>query len=304
MSLKIDPALLPALVAFECVARHASFSRAAEEMGLSASALSQSLRALERRLGVGLLARTTRRVGLTDEGAAVLEGIRKGLTQLGGALETIEHSRSRPTGTVRVTLPRMAFARFFLPRLKDFAARYPDVGVEFALDDHMVDLVADGFDVGVRMGEQIAADMVALPLGSPERLVTVGAPAYFDRHPPPETPAALEGHECSRYRFASSGRVSRWLFQRDGHPLEVDVEGRFIINDLHAEIDLARNGLALIQTIESLVSADLREGRLMAVLEPYAVSLGAVYLYYPSGAPIPPRVRVFLDHFRAGEPGK
>lgn len=300
MSLKLDPALLPALAAFECVARHASFSRAAEEMGVSASALSQSVRSLERRLDVRLLARTTRRVGLTEEGAAMLDGVRAGLAQLGGAVDTVEHSRSQPAGTVRITLPRMAFARFFLPRLADFSARYPEVGVEFALDDHLVDLVAEGFDVGVRMGEQIAADMVALPLGPVTRLVTVAAPAYFAQRPMPDSPEALAGHECSRYRYASSGRLSRWQFQRDGQPLEVDVSGRFILNDLAAEIDLARRGLALVQTVESLVAEDLDSGRLVPVLDAYAVSLGSLYLYFPSRVHMPPRLRVFIDHFKAG----
>ncbi|TVT69959.1 MAG: LysR family transcriptional regulator [Denitromonas halophila] len=299
MSLKLDPALLPALAAFECVARHASFSRAAEEMGVSASALSQSVRSLERRLDVRLLARTTRRVGLTEEGAAMLDGVREGLAQLGGALDTVEHSRSQPAGMVRITLPRMAFARFFLPRLAEFSARYPEVGVEFALDDHLVDLVAEGFDVGVRMGEQIAADMVALPLGRVTRLVTVAAPAYFAQRPVPDSPDALAGHECSRYRYATSGRLSRWLFQRDGQPLEVDVSGRFIINDLAAEIDLARSGHALVQTVESMVAEDLRSGRLVPVLDAYALPLGSLYLYFPSRVNMPPRLRVFIDHFKA-----
>ena len=225
--------------------------------------------------------------------------IGEGLAQLGGAVDTIEHSRRQPAGTVRVTLPRMAFARFFLPRLADFSARYPEVGVEFALDDHLVDLVAEGFDVGVRMGEQIAADMVALPLGPITRLVTIGAPAYFVQRPMPDRPEALAGHECSRYRYASSGRLSPWQFQRDGQPLEVDVSGRFIINDLAAEIDLARSGLALVQTIEALVAEDLRSGRLVSVLDDYALSLGSLYLYFPSRAHMPPRLRVFIDHFKA-----
>ncbi|TVO64765.1 LysR family transcriptional regulator [Denitromonas ohlonensis] len=299
MSLKLNPTLLPALVAFECVARHASFSRAAEELGVSASALSQSVRSLERRLNVRLLARTTRRVGLTEEGAAMLDGVREGLAQLGGALDTVEHSRSQPAGMVRITLPRMAFARFFLPRLAEFSARYPEVGVEFALDDHLVDLVAEGFDVGVRMGEQIAADMVALPLGRVTRLVTVAAPAYFAQRPVPDSPDALAGHECSRYRYATSGRLSRWLFQRDGQPLEVDVSGRYIINDLAAEIDLARSGQALVQTVESMVAEDLRSGRLVPVLDAYALPLGSLYLYFPSRVNMPPRLRVFIDHFKA-----
>ncbi|QID17904.1 LysR family transcriptional regulator [Nitrogeniibacter mangrovi] len=302
MYLKIEPALLPALAAFECVARHENFSRAAADMGLSPSALSQSVRNLERRLGVRLLTRTTRRVRLTEEGAAILEQVRGGLTQLSAALETLEQRSTRPAGTVRITLPRMAFARYFLPRLTAFRERYPDVEVEFSLDDHLIDIVGEGFDVGVRLGEQLDADMVALPLGPSVRLRTVAAPAYFERHPVPQTPDELGGHDCSRYRFASSGRVAPWMFQRDGEPLEVKVDGTLLINDLAAEIEIARSGLALIQTVESHVIDDIRAGRLVPVLDTFSVSLGRLYLYFPSRAHMAPRLRAFIDHFRAEPP--
>jgi DNA-binding transcriptional LysR family regulator len=301
LNFKLDPTLLPALVAFECVARHASFSRAAEEMDLSASALSQSIRNLERRLDVRLLSRTTRRVGLTEEGASMLERVRSGLSHLSAAIDAAEDRAGHPAGTVRVTLPRMAFFRHFLPRLAAFNARYPDVEIEFGLDDHLIDLVDQGFDVGVRMGEKIDADMVALPIGAPMRLVTVATPAYFARCPPPLSPDDLGRHECSRYRFASSGRVSPWYFQRDGEPLEVNVDGHLIVNDVAAEIAAAHEGLVLVQTLESLVEEDIRSGRLQTVLDAHAVSLGGMYLYFPSRAQMPPRLRAFIDHFKDGE---
>jgi DNA-binding transcriptional LysR family regulator len=299
LNLNIDPSLLPALVAFECVARHSSFSRAAEEMGLSASALSQSIRSLERRLDVRLLSRTTRRVGLTEEGGNMLDRVRAGLAHLSAALDEIEDRAGHPAGTVRITLPRMAFFRYFLPRLASFKARYPDVEVEFQLDDHLVDLVDGGFDIGVRMGEKLAADMIALPMGPPVRLITVAAPAYFDRHPVPRAPEDLStGHECSRYRFASSGRISPWMFQREGDPIEVNVSGQVIVNDISAENAVAREGIAMVQTIESLVTEDLESGRLQRVLDSYSVSLGCLYLYFPSRAQMPPRLRAFIDHFK------
>ncbi len=291
--------MLPALAAFECVARHASFSRAAAELGLSASAVSQTIRNLERRLDMRLLARTTRTVALTEEGATLLEGVTPGLTQLSGALDNVAHRSGHPAGTVRVTLPRMVFVRYFLPRLAAFYQRYPDIEVEFGLDDHLIDLVGQGFDVGVRLGEQIAADMVALPLGPPVKLVTVAAPAYFERHAMPMTPDELSTQECSRYRYASSGRLAPWMFQRDGEPLEVEVDGHLIINDLAAEVAVARAGLALVQTVESVVVDDVEAGRLIPVLEAYSVSLGGMYLYFPSRANMPPRLRAFIDHFKA-----
>lgn len=299
MSLNIDPALLPALAAFERVARHQSFSRAAEEMGVSASALSQTVRSLEGRLGMRLLARTTRRVACTEEGAALLRGVREGLGTLADALDSLDAHRGRPRGMVRVTVPRMAYFQHFLPRLASFHARYPEVELEFSLDDHLIDLVGEGFDAGVRIGEQIDRDMIALPIGGPLRLVTVGAPAYFRRHPVPQVPEALADHECTRYRYATSGRISPWMFARDGERIEVAVGGRLILNDLVAEIAVAHAGLALVQTVESAVQDDIAQGALVPVLEPYTLSMGRMYLYFPSREQLPLRVRCFIDHFRA-----
>lgn len=294
----IDPALLPALAAFECVARNASFSRAAAEMGLSASALSQSLRSLERRLGVRLLARTTRHVGLTEEGARLLDGVRRGLGEFGGALATLDQAREQPAGSVRITLPRLAFAQYFAPHVAAFAARYPEVGIEFALDDKLVDLVADRFDIGLRMSDNIAGDMVAIPIGQPQRLIVAAAPSYFEHHPVPQRPADLAAHDCIRFRYPTSGRHARWLFRQDGGELELEVDGRFVINDADAELDLLRRGLGISQVVESMVQEDLRAGRLRAVLEDYAWPMPVAHLYFPSRAQMPARLRVFIDFFR------
>lgn len=296
--LTIDPALLPALAAFECIARHASFSRAAAEMGLSTSALSQSMRALEQRLGVRLLARTTRRVGLTEEGSRMLDGVRRGLDTLGSAINALDDHRDRPTGRVRITLPRMAFARLFAEHIPGFAERYPEIGLEFALDDGLSDIVAAGFDAGVRFAGNIEADMIAVPIGQPERLITVATPAYLARHPAPQTLEDLAQHDCSRFRYPTSGRLSRWYFQRDGESIEVEVDGRFIVNDVDAELHLVRRDLVLAQVVESMVVDDLRDGRLRSVLDEHAPSLNRAHLYFPSRAQMPARLRVFIDHFQ------
>lgn len=294
----IEPAMLPALAAFECVARNASFSRAAAEMGLSASALSQSVRSLERRLGVRLLARTTRRVGLTEEGARLLDGVRRGLGELGGALASLDQARERPTGTVRITLPRLAFALYFAPHVADFATHYPDVGIEFALDDKLADLVADRFDIGLRMADNIAGDMVAIPIGRPQRLIVAAAPSYFERYPLPLHPADLAAHDCIRFRFPTSGRNARWLFRHRDGELELEVSGRFVVNDADAELDLLRRGLGISQVVESMVVDDLRAGRLREVLADYAWPMPVAHLYFPSRAQMPARLRVFIDFFR------
>ncbi|HJV24939.1 MAG TPA: LysR family transcriptional regulator [Aromatoleum sp.] len=299
----IEPALLPALAAFECVARHTSFSRAAAEMGISASALSQSVRSLEGRLGVRLLARTTRRVGLTQEGARLLEGVRRGLGELGDALATVDHAREQPSGTVRITMPRIAYAQYFAPHVAAFAREYPDVGIEFSLEDKLVDLVADRFDVGLRLTEQIAGDMIAVPFGRPQRLVVAAAPAYFERHPEPLHPQDLAAHDCNRFRYPTSGRTARWSFRHDGQDMEMDVTGRFVLDDLEAELDLLRRGLGISQVLESMILDDLREGRLRKVLDGYAWPMPVAHLYFPSRAQMPARLRVFIDFFRAANNG-
>jgi len=296
---KIDSAMLPALTAFECVARHSSFSRAAAELGVSASALSQSLRGLEQRLGVRLLTRTTRRVAMTDEGERFYDGVRVGLDELGRALESLAQSREHVSGTVRINMPRVAYQLLIAPHLAAFAVRHPDVGLEFALDDGLADIVADRFDAGMRLGESIEADMVAVRIGGEQRMITVGAPDYLVRRLPPAVPEDLAAHECVRYRYLSSGRTARWMFRRDGRTLEVDVGGRFIVNDAEAEIDLARRGFGLVQTLQSLVEDDLASGRLVQVLADCAMPLSAMHLYFPSRAQMPARLRVFIDHFQA-----
>jgi len=291
--------MLPALASFECVARHQSFSRAAEELGVSPSALSQTIRGLETRLSMRLLARTTRRVNLTDEGATLLGGVREGLVRLSAALDDLEAHTGHPSGTIRITLPRMAFFNWFLPKLDSFRQTYPDIEIEFALDDHLVDLVAEGYDLGVRIGEQLDADMVALPLGGPVKLVTVTSPAYLKARGTPQTPDELADHDCARYRFATSGRLSPWMFQRNGQALEVTVNGKLIINDLSAEAGLAKAGLSIIQTVESVVAGEISRGELVEILKDYEVMMGRMYLYFPSRTHLPLRVRAFIDHFRA-----
>ncbi|WP_374340287.1 LysR family transcriptional regulator [Methyloversatilis sp.] len=295
---KINPQLLPALAAFECVARHGSFTRAAAEAGVSASALSQSVRTLEQRLGVRLLTRTTRRVSPTDEGLRLCEGVRVGLDEFTAALESLAQSQGRATGTLRINMPRPAYRVLIAPHLAGFAVRHPDVQLELALDDGLADIVAERFDAGMRMSETIEADMVAVRMGGPNRMITVAAPDYLAQRPPPVSVDDLGRHECVRYRYASSGRTMRWIFQRDGRPLEVEVDGRFIVNDADAEIDLARRGLGMVQTLESLVAADLADGRLRPVLADCAMPMSAIHLYFPSRAQMPERLRVFIDYFQ------
>lgn len=197
----MEPAQLPALMAFACVARHGSFTRAAAETGVTASALSQTIRSLEAQLNVRLLNRTTRRVALTEAGAQFLASVNPALTTLEAAFKALDEARDQPAGTLRINLPRVASELLVLPHLAEFTRRYPQIGLDLTLDDGFADVIGEGFDAGIRLGERVAQDMVAVPLGGEIRMVVAGSPAYFERHATPATPADLAGHDCLRYRF-------------------------------------------------------------------------------------------------------
>jgi len=293
----IDPSLLPALAAFACVARHASFSRAAIELGMSASAASQSVRSLERRLGVRLLHRTTRRVGLTEAGERLLREAAPALARIGGALQALEESRDIPTGRLRITAPRIVVERMLLPHLPAFSARFPHVEVELAVQAALTDLVAEGFDAGIRLGESLADGMVAVPLGPPQRTVVVGAPGYLRRHRPPETPEALSTHACIRYR-RSDGRLMPWEFTRDGHDFSIEVGGGPIFNDSGLGRRMAIAGLGLAQVFEAAAADDIAAGRLLRLLDAWQPPFPGFHVYYPSREQLAPKLRVFVDFMR------
>lgn len=293
----IAPSLLPALAAFACVARHASFSQAAIELGMSASAASQSVRTLERRLGVRLLHRTTRRVGLTELGERLLREAAPALARIGGALQALEESRDVPAGRLRITAPRIVVEQMLLPHLPAFSMRFPHVEVELAVQAALTDLVAEGFDAGIRLGESLADGMVAVPLGPPQRLVVVAAPDYLRRHRPPDTPQALAAHACIRYR-RSDGRLMPWEFSRDGHDFSVEVGGGPIFNDSGLGRRMAIAGLGLAQVFEAAAAEDLAAGRLQRLLDAWQPPFPGFHLYYPSREQLAPKLRVFVDFMR------
>ncbi|MET1023102.1 MAG: LysR family transcriptional regulator [Pseudoxanthomonas sp.] len=290
---------LPAVVAFTRVAHHASFSRAADELGVSPSALSQTVRALEAQLGVRLLHRTTRRVGLTEHGARFLEQVRVGLEQIDAAFQDLDAVRDTPAGLLRITLPRLVAERLVLPRLPAFHARYPQVQVELFIDPHLADLVAEGFDAGVRLGESLARDMVALPIGPMHRQVVVGTPDYFARHGVPATPADLVHHACAVHRL-TSGRLMPWEFTRDGGDFEVEVRGPLICNDSGIAYQAACSGMALAQCFADLAEVDLAAGRLVSVLQDWQAPFAGFHIYYPARDQLPPKLRVFVNFLREG----
>lgn len=288
---------LPAVAAFACVARHGSFTRAAAELGVSTSALSQTVRALEAQLGVRLLARTTRRVGLTEHGGRFLQRVAPGLQQIDAAFADLDFLRDRPAGTLRINLAAVAAEQLVCPHLPDFLARYPEVTVELYADRRLADIVEGQFDAGIRLGECLQRDMVALPLGPMQRQAVVATPGYFARRGVPATPDALTGHDCIRWR-RSDGRIQPWEFTRGGRDFQVEVDGRLVVNDTVMGLDALRRGTGLGQVFAWQVRGDIAAGRLQSVLEDWQAPFPGWFVYYPAREHMAPKLRVFIDFMR------
>ena len=288
--------------AFLRVAERRSFRAAADDLGLSPSAISQTIRALEARIGVPLLVRTTRSVGLTEAGQRFFERARPAFD---GLLEAWEAARSfgdRPAGLLRLNVPRAAIPYLVEPVLDGFCAAYPDVEDEVCGEDELIDLIERGFDAGIRMGEHLQADMISLRLTPPFRLVVVGSPAYFENNGRPKEPADLRGHRCVRMRAPSTGAIGRWDFLVDGQPVEIAVSGPLIVNDFEMSRAAAVKGLALAWSAEPLVEDLVAKGQLETVLDEFAVSSPGAYLYFPSRTQMLPKLRAFVDFVKEHRP--
>jgi DNA-binding transcriptional LysR family regulator len=293
-------ALVPAvaaIAAFARVAHHGSFTRAAEELGVSPSALSQTVRSLESRLGVRLLDRSTRRVGTTEIGRRFLLDAEPGLARIAAAVDGVTESRDVPAGLLRLNVSRTAADIVVLPHLVDFMAAYPQVTVELQCDNAMVDLIAGGFDAGIRLGENLAQDVVAVPLGGRHRIATVAAPGYLDGRSPPGSPEALRDHRCLNICLPSG--LYRWEYMQDGRSFDIEVPATLLCNEGDVLLRMACEGAGIACSFEFLVRDDLAAGRLVALLEPWWPSFPGFYLYHPSRAHVPRKLRVFIDFLRA-----
>lgn len=285
------------LDAFAAVARHRSFRKAADERGISASALSHALRGLEERLGVRLLHRTTRSVTPTEAGQRLLARLSPALREVADALAEVTSLQAEPVGTLRLNVPRPAARLLLAPMLARFVATYPRVRVEVVTDDSLTDIVDDGFDAGIRFGESLAGDMVAVPVGSPQRFVCVAAPSYLTIRGEPPTPRELPNHACIGRRFPS-GQLYAWEFQADGEPLSIEVSGPLVFDDDAPMIQAASDGAGLAYVYEAMVRDDLAAGRLMTVLDAYAAPPGKFYLYYSGRRHLPTALRTLVNFVR------
>jgi DNA-binding transcriptional LysR family regulator len=288
---------LSQLAVLATVAQCGSFRGAAKELAIAPSAVSHAVSNLEARLGVRLLARSTRSVAPTEEGAQLLERLRPALSEIDLALESAVEARDRPAGNLRLTVPRTAAHLALTPRLGAFASAYPDIVLEIVIEDRFTDVVEGGFDAGVRLGESLQRDMIAVRIGPNLRGAVVGAPSYFATMPRPRHPHDLVGHRCIRFRF-SSGILYRWEFEKDGEEIELAVQGPLILDEDHLIANAAADGAGLAFLFEDYVREALATGRLIRVLEDWCPPFDGFFAYYPSRRQMRPALRAFVDFFK------
>lgn len=285
------------LMAFATIARVRSFTRAAAELGVSPSALSHTMRSLETRLGVRLLARTTRSVAPTLAGERLLRSVESAVSEVEAGLQAMSEWRGAPSGSIRITTAQFAAQSVLAAALPTFLLDNPKITVEIRVESRMADLVRDGFDAGIRWGENVEQDMVAVRIGPNTRLVVVAAPSYLDRHPRPQSPADLEHHNCVNYRLSGGGTFP-WTLQRDGKEVRSRAEGQLIIEDApDVAKSLILSGVGMGMVLEEEAAPHLATGQLVQVLEDWCVPFGGLHLYYPSRH-VSPALRALVDVLR------
>lgn len=296
------PSLLPSLAWFALVAQHGSFTKASAEVGITRAALSQHLKALEQRLNVRLLHRTTRNLSLTEEGRHLLEVLQPALSNIQRAVNELDDAGSEPSGLLRVNTSRIAAKMLLEPHMGEFLARFPKLQLELVMDDGLSNIVADGCDAGLRFGESLAEHMMAVPVSPPMEMAVVATPVYFKRFGVPETPADLSQHNCVRYRQTSSGAIFRWEFSAPPENLEtarhdftVEPHGNVTTNDDEGMIRAALQGVGLVQHLELALRPYLADGRLVRVLQPWCKPFPGLYLYVPTRDKMPTKVRALID---------
>jgi DNA-binding transcriptional LysR family regulator len=296
-SFTVRQGALDGVEAFLSVALHRSFRRAAAELGVTPSAISQAVRALEARVGAALFIRTTRSVGLTEAGERFLSRAKPAFEELAAASEAARDLGQRPAGRLRISVPRAVVPILLEPLIASFCQAYPDIELEIAASKELVDLAAEGFDAGIRMGEFIAADMVAVRLSQPFPFMVVGSPDYLRRRKRPERIDDLRDHACLRMR-RSNGSIAPWSFVDGNKAVEAIVSGPLIAHDYPTLIGAAIEGVGLAQVPGPVARAPIADGRLQALLMPFAVTTSGVFLYHPGRRQVLPKLRAFIEHLK------
>jgi DNA-binding transcriptional LysR family regulator len=287
------------LSAFVAVAEHRNFTKAAAQLGMSRPALSQTIHALEDRLGVRLLNRTTRSVALTEAGERLLSDAQPVLDGIDQAIEHINAFRDKPSGALRLSVSRLAATLLVGPLVPKFLAKFPDIKLEIAADDTHSDIVSSRFDAGIRVGERIAKDMIAVRLLGDQRYMAVASPAYLARHPRPMVPEDLHAHNCVRLRSDWDGLIQSWHFENASRRLDVAVDGSLVLNDWHLVLNAVLEGIGIGYLPRLLISSYVGDGRLVQLLDDWCGHASGPFLYYPSRRQMPGALRAFIDFMRA-----
>ena len=286
------------VLAFLAVARERSFTRAAAKLGVSQSALSHTMRGLEARLGLRLLARTTRSVAPTEAGERLLRALGPRFDEIEAELAELSELRDKPAGTIRITSGEHAAETILWPVLAKLLPRYPDIKVELNIDYGLTDIVAERYDAGVRLGEQVAKDMIAVRIGPDFRMAVVGAPSYFARRPKPKDPRDLTAHDCINIRLPTYGSIYAWEFEKRGRALKVRVEGQLVFNNIALRVNAALAGLGLAYLSEDQVQEHVAGGRLVRVLGDWCPPFSGYHLYYPSRRQAAPAFALLVEALR------
>ncbi len=286
------------LLAFLAVARERSFTKAAAKLGVSQSALSHTMRGLEARLGLRLLTRTTRSVSPTEAGERLLQTVGHRFEEIEAELESLSELREKPAGTIRISAGEHAVNSVLSPALAKFLPRYPDIKVEITVDHSLIDIVAQHYDAGVRSGEQVAKDMIAVRIGPDMRMAVVGAPSYFAKRSPPKKPQDLSEHNCINLRLPTYGGLYAWEFEKGDRELKVRVEGQLVLNGTTQMLNAALAGLGLAYVPQDLAQPHLDEGLLTRVLEDWCPPYSGYHLYYPSRRQSSPAFALLVDALR------
>jgi len=286
------------LLAFLGVARARSFTKAAAQLGVSPSALSHTIRGLEERLGLRLLTRTTRRVEPTEAGERLLRAVGPRFDEIEAEISALSELRDKPAGTIRITAGEHPADTILSPTLATLLPCYPDIKMEIIIDYGLTDIVAGHYDAGVRLGEQIAKDMIAVRIGPDMRMAVVGAPSYFETHPRPKQPQDLMQHDCINLRLPTYGSIYAWEFERNGREQKVHVEGRLVFNNLALRLNAAMAGLGLAYLPEDQVLTHIAAGRLIRVLCDWCPPFSGYHLYYPSRRQLTPAFAVVVEALR------
>lgn len=289
---------LTGLTAFVAVAEKKSFTAAASQLGISSSAVSHAVRDLEVRLGLRLLNRSTRSVSLTEAGERYFARVMPALRQLAEADEGLDELRDTAKGLLRINFSRPAYAAVLAGRLSEFHRLHPEVQIELVVDDTLTDIVAAGCDAGIRLGETLQKDMVAIPISPPLELVICGSREYFKRRPVPRRPVDLRDHACIAFRFPSSGKLYSWELERDGQEMLFEPSAWIVTNDADVMLDLVRSGAGLACVLSHMVAKDLQRGSLVRVLADWCPAFPGYFLYHPSHRHVPAKLRAFIDFLR------